>query len=157
MTFAAKKPGDQLRLYTITPENGVPEALPSDGHSQVTPDWMPDENSLIYGRLPGVDDASTIAFYRVDLRTHRSERIPGTDGLYNPLWSHDGQHLAALDSANERLVLIDVEIRSANCGFAARRVSGFGRLIRNIFTTERMIIRFSACVSPMVAEGESDG
>ena len=29
--------------------------------------------------------------------------------MYNPLWSHDGQHLAALDSANERLVLIDLK------------------------------------------------
>jgi Tol biopolymer transport system component len=43
------------------------------------------------------------------LRTHRSDRIPGTDGLYNPLWSPDGQWLAASDAESERLFLVDLK------------------------------------------------
>jgi DNA-binding winged helix-turn-helix (wHTH) protein/Tol biopolymer transport system component len=107
ITFAAKRPGELLRLYTITRENGAPEMLPPDAQSQATPDWTPDENSVIYGRVPGVDEPSAIALYQIDLRTHRSEKIPGTDGLYNPLWSPDGHQLAAVDASNERLVLVD--------------------------------------------------
>lgn len=107
ITFAAKRPGELMRLYTITSENGVSEVLPAEAQSQATPDWTPDENSLIYGRVPGVDEPSAIALYQIDLRTHHSEKIPATDGLYNPLWSPDGHQLAAVDASDERLVLVD--------------------------------------------------
>jgi Tol biopolymer transport system component len=49
-----------------------------------------------------------MALYKIDLRTGRGEKIPGSDGLYDPLWSPDGRQLAANDSATERLVLFDV-------------------------------------------------
>ena len=70
---------------------------------------MPDENFLIYGSVPDIDQSSDIALYRIDLRTRRSEKIPGTDGLYNPLWSPDGRELAAVDASSERLFLVDVK------------------------------------------------
>lgn len=99
-----------MRLYTVSAEQGNPEMLAStEAHSQATPDWMPDENSLIYGSVPGVDHPSNIALYQVDLRTGRSEKIPGTEGLYNPLWSPDGHELAAVDSTSERLFLVDLK------------------------------------------------
>lgn len=109
ITFAARRPGELLRLYTVSTEEGNPEAFPADAHSQATPDWMPDEESLIYGCFPGIDDSSSMALYRIDLRTHQSQRIPATDGLYNPLWSPDGRWLAANDVATERLVLLDLK------------------------------------------------
>jgi Tol biopolymer transport system component/DNA-binding winged helix-turn-helix (wHTH) protein len=109
IVFAAKRAGELLRLYTVSAQDGNPDPLPPEQHSQATPDWMPDGDSLIYSRYPGVDDPATYALYRIDLRTHRIERIPGTDGLYEPLWSPDGRQLAALDSASERLFLVDIK------------------------------------------------
>ena len=108
ITFAAKRPGELLRLYTVSVAEGNLDALPAERWSQATPDWMPDQNSLVYGTLPGTDDPSDIALYRIDLRTHRNERIPGSDGLYNPLWSPDGHQLAAVDSSSQRLFLFDI-------------------------------------------------
>jgi Tol biopolymer transport system component/DNA-binding winged helix-turn-helix (wHTH) protein len=108
IVFAAKRPGELLRLYTVSAQEGNPDPLPPEPHSQATPDWMPDGNSLIYSGYPGVDDPSNIALYRIDLRTHRNERIPGTDGLYNPLWSPDGHQLAATDADSQRLFLVDI-------------------------------------------------
>ena len=108
ITFAARRPGELLRLYTVS-EEGNPEPLPVDSHSQATPDWMPQEDALIYGCFPGIDDSSKMALYRMDLQTRRSERIPGTDGLYNPLWSPDGKWLAVVDAASERLFLVDLK------------------------------------------------
>ena len=109
IVFAAKRPGELMRLYTISPEQGNPDPLPPESRSQATPDWMPDQNSLVYGRVPGVDDPSDIALYRMDLRTQRNEKIPGTDGLYSPLWSPDGHQLAALDADSQQLFLVDVK------------------------------------------------
>jgi Tol biopolymer transport system component/DNA-binding winged helix-turn-helix (wHTH) protein len=107
IAFAAKRPGELLRLYTISPDDGTAVALPLDTQSQATPDWLPDGNSLIYGCLPDVDRPSVVALYRIDLRTLRKERIPGTEGLYNPMWSPDGRSLVALD-AGSRLFLVDI-------------------------------------------------
>ena len=57
IVFAARRPGELMRLYTVSAEQGNPEMLgSSEAHSQATPDWMPGENSLIYGRVPGVDN-----------------------------------------------------------------------------------------------------
>ena len=109
IVFAARRPGELLRLYTISAKEGDPESLPSEPQSQATPDWMPDGNSLIYGRFPGVDDPSVIALYRMDLRTRRSERIAGTDGLYDPLWSPDGHQLAAVDAVSQQVFLVDLK------------------------------------------------
>jgi len=61
------------------------------------------------GRPPGIDDSSTVALYRMELGTRQSQRIPGTDGLYNPLWSPDGRWLAASDAKSERLLLVDLK------------------------------------------------
>jgi len=109
ITFAARRPGERLRLYTVSAEEGNPEPLPAESHSQATPDWMPNQDFLIYGCFPGIDEPSTIALYQMDLRTHQSKRIPGTDGLYNPLWSPDGKWLVASDAKSERLFLIDLK------------------------------------------------
>ena len=108
IVFAAKAPGELLKLYIMSAKEGTPESLPSDPHSQATPDWMPDGHSLIYGAYPGVDPPALIALYRMDLQTRHSEKIPGTDGLYNPLWSPDGHHLAAVDAVSQRLFLVDL-------------------------------------------------
>jgi DNA-binding winged helix-turn-helix (wHTH) protein/Tol biopolymer transport system component len=108
ITFGAKLPGELMRLYTISPETGVADLLPGAPYSQATPDWMPGGNSLVYGCMPGVDHPSVIALYRIDLQTRHSEKIPGTEGLYDPLWSPDGHHLAAVDAVSQGLFLVDV-------------------------------------------------
>jgi Tol biopolymer transport system component len=108
IVFAAKPPGELLRLYTVSAQDGNPDPLLPEPHSQATPDWMPDGNSLIYSRYPGIDDPSNIALYRLDLRTHRGEKIPGTDGLYDPLWSPDGHQLAANDADSQQLFLVNI-------------------------------------------------
>lgn len=109
IAFAARRPGELLRLYMVSVDEGNPEPLPPERWSQTTPDWVPGEDSLIYGVLPGFDRPSDIALYRTDLRTHRDEKIPGTDGLYDPIWSPDGHFLAALDAANQCLFLVDIK------------------------------------------------
>jgi Tol biopolymer transport system component/DNA-binding winged helix-turn-helix (wHTH) protein len=110
IAFAAKRPGELMRLYTVSPDHGDAKMLsPADANSQATPDWMPGENSLIYGGVPGVDPPSHIALHQLDLRTGRAEKVPGTDGLYNPIWSPDGHQLAAVDATSERLFLMDLK------------------------------------------------
>jgi Tol biopolymer transport system component/DNA-binding winged helix-turn-helix (wHTH) protein len=109
IAFAAKHPGELLRLYTVSANDGKLEPLPPEASSQATPDWMTEEEALIYGSVPEVDRPASIALYRMDLQTGRRARLVGTDGLYNPLWSPDGKHLAASDAGTQQLFLVDLK------------------------------------------------
>jgi Tol biopolymer transport system component/DNA-binding winged helix-turn-helix (wHTH) protein len=106
IAFSAKRPGELLRLYTVSVKDGRLESLPSQPRSQASPEWMPDGQSLIYGCGP--DECSDFRLYRLDLRTLRDEEIPGTAGLYDPVWSPDGEKLAAVDNASQCLMVIDL-------------------------------------------------
>ena len=41
----------------------------------------------------------------VDLATHQVTAIPGSENLYSPRWSPDGQYLAALPDDSKKLLL----------------------------------------------------
>ena len=70
------------------------------------PDWLPGQNALVYSREYRAADP---ALYRFERTTGRSEKIPGADGLYGPLWSPDGRYLAALEGGTDNLLLVDLK------------------------------------------------
>lgn len=108
IAFDATQPGQLMKDFVISAEGGNPEPLPWEPLSQARPEWMPASNdSLIYSRGYSAENSG---FYRLDLRSGRSEKIPGTDGLYEPLWSPDGRNLAAVDAAGAgSLLLLDLK------------------------------------------------
>jgi Tol biopolymer transport system component/DNA-binding winged helix-turn-helix (wHTH) protein len=105
IAFHGKQPGQLYRNFVISAEGGNPEPFPSEAFSQAYPDWMPTGDALIYSRVYGVQNPG---LYRFDLRTGRTEKIPGTDGLYAPRWSPDGRYLSAIEAATDLLLLIDL-------------------------------------------------
>jgi Tol biopolymer transport system component/DNA-binding winged helix-turn-helix (wHTH) protein len=108
IVFDARQSGQLLKVFVISAEGGNPEPLPAEPLSQAGPDWMPAGDSVIYGRASGVENTTDMALYRLDLRSRRSEKIPGSAGLFYPLWSPDGHRLAAVDAASAHLFLFDV-------------------------------------------------
>ena len=104
IAFHAKQFG-QWKVFVISGEGGNPEPLPSEPSDVASPDWMPDRDALIYSRAYKAENP---ALYKYDLRSARSEKIPGTDGLYGPIWSPDGRYLCAADPASDLLLLVDL-------------------------------------------------
>lgn len=117
IVFAGRRPGELLSLYTISLADGKLESLPNQNHSMANPDWMPDQNSVVYGN--GLDQSSDFALYRFDLRTLRSEKISGTEGLFDPVWSPDGKKLVAVDVASSSLFLVDLTGKRTQLGHPA--------------------------------------
>jgi Tol biopolymer transport system component len=70
---------------------------------------MPDEiGSVVVHYEPAEPARKSLAAIRVlDLESGQVSTINGSDGLYSPRWSPDGQHLAALSSDNKKLLLFD--------------------------------------------------
>jgi DNA-binding winged helix-turn-helix (wHTH) protein/Tol biopolymer transport system component len=104
IAFEARQPGQLWKDFLISAEGGNPEPFPPEPLSQANGSWMPGRDALIYSRSYGAENPG---LYQFDLRSGRSEKIPGTDGLYGPLWSPDGRHLSAVDAATDHLLLVD--------------------------------------------------
>jgi Tol biopolymer transport system component len=106
ITFHAIQPGQTWKSFVISSEGGIPEPFPSEPISEACPDWMPDQDALIYSRSWGAENP---ALYLFDRRSGHSGKIPGTDGLYAPIWSPDGRYLSAVDAPTEQLLLLDLK------------------------------------------------
>jgi Tol biopolymer transport system component/DNA-binding winged helix-turn-helix (wHTH) protein len=107
IAFHALQSGQPWNCFVVSADGGNPEPFPREASSQAAPDWMPgDSHSLIFSRPAG---AEIHALYIFDRRSGRTEKIPGTEGLYGPVWSPNGLRLAAADAATGALYLIDLK------------------------------------------------
>jgi Tol biopolymer transport system component len=107
IAFHATQPGQLWKDFVISAEGGNPEPFPEEPLTQATPDWMPSGDALIYSRTWEAKNPELRLF---NLRSGRSEKIPGTEGLYDPMWSPDGRYLAVVDAnASDHLLLLDLK------------------------------------------------
>ncbi len=106
IAFHAACPGCLYKGFVISRDGGNPEPFPSQPFTQACPEWMPAGDAIIYSRSYGSEHPE---FYRFDLRSGRIEKIPGTDGLFDPRWSPDGRYLLSVEAATDKLLLVDLE------------------------------------------------
>jgi DNA-binding winged helix-turn-helix (wHTH) protein/Tol biopolymer transport system component len=104
---------DESRIYVVPRDGGSPEPVSAAEFSHAdNPCWLPDGNSLIFGRMPGPGlKKEDYAIYRVDLRTRRGDELPGSGGLRPQDISPDGKTIAAFTDDSTRLVLFSPESR----------------------------------------------
>jgi eukaryotic-like serine/threonine-protein kinase len=108
IAFTAGLPGKPWRVYLISAEGGAPEPVTSGECNEGDPGWSADGHSLVFGCMFGsVTPGSMI--HVLDLRTHQTTTLPGSQGLYSPRWSPDGRHIAALTADSRKLMLFDAE------------------------------------------------
>ena len=104
IAFHARQPGQSFKNYVISADGGNPEPFPAESLPQSSPDWMPGGDALIYSRVYAGESP---ALYVFDRHRGRSEKIPGSDGLFGTGWSPDGRFLLSIDAADDRLFLFD--------------------------------------------------
>jgi len=93
------------KIFLIPAQGGTPQEVLSEGLLQSDPTWSPDGKKLAFGRT--ADAAKSIAIYIIDLATHQVTTIPGSENLFSPRWSPDGQYLAALTRDSTKLLLFN--------------------------------------------------
>jgi len=106
IAFHGGQPGQAWTNFIISLEGGNPESFPNELLSQSSPDWIPGRDALTYSRGYGDENP---ALYLFDRQSGRSEKIPGTDGLYGSIWSPDGHYMSATDAPTDRLLLVDLK------------------------------------------------
>jgi Tol biopolymer transport system component len=107
IAFMEQAPGKPWRIYLIGRDGGGPVREVSDGNdNQGGPSFSPDGNAIVYGNV-FCEETQNCWIRRVDLATHKSEIIPGSNGLRTARWSPDGKYIAALRFRTRELVLFD--------------------------------------------------
>jgi DNA-binding winged helix-turn-helix (wHTH) protein/Tol biopolymer transport system component len=109
LALMGHEPGKAWQIYLISADGGIPEPLLPENHNQADPSWSPDGNRLVFGRVPDLmgKESGERHLQILDLRTHKLEAVPNSDGLFSPRWSPDGRYIAALTLDQRSLRLFD--------------------------------------------------
>jgi Tol biopolymer transport system component/DNA-binding winged helix-turn-helix (wHTH) protein len=126
IAFEAHRFGEPVRAYVVSAEGGpIQEILALRGEQSV-PSWSPDGSKIAVAM--NVDPPSDASFQRgivvVDLKSQRSEKIPGSEGLTSAMWSPDGKYFTAKTLDERELLLFDRQTQKWNSIVKATVVSG---------------------------------
>ena len=99
---------DWKELYRVSVDSGAPEKLTSEGFTEVLPSWSPDGKSIYFNDFP---IAEHLRIRVLDLQTRKVSTMPGSDGYYAPLWSPDGQFMAAIHNPPKSLAIYSAETK----------------------------------------------
>jgi eukaryotic-like serine/threonine-protein kinase len=99
---------DWHELYRVSVDSGAPEKLTLEGFTEVLPSWSPDGKSIYFNDYP---ISGHLRIRILDLETRKVSTMPGSDGYYAPLWSPDGQYLAAIQNPPKSLAIYFVKTK----------------------------------------------
>ena len=108
LAIMAKEPGKPWKIYLIDSEGGKLTPLLDEDRNEADPDWSPDGQSIVFGRLPDrMDSRQPKAIYLLNLQTRKVTEIPNSTGLFSPRLSPDGRYIAAMRLDQKALLLFD--------------------------------------------------
>jgi serine/threonine protein kinase/Tol biopolymer transport system component len=106
IVFANMLPGTHQNSFLISAQGGAPVPMYPENNSQSDTSWSPDGKQIAYGRFD-IGIASDLDIRILDLPSKQVSVLPGSQGLYSPRWSPDGQRIVALSADNQKLLLYD--------------------------------------------------
>jgi serine/threonine protein kinase/Tol biopolymer transport system component len=100
--------GKAPKTFLISAQGGAPVPISSEGGNQFDANFSPDGKKIAYGRSPIFRDPGDKLDIRIlDVAAKQAAVVPGSEDLYAPRWSPDGEHIAALSADNKKLLLYD--------------------------------------------------
>jgi dipeptidyl aminopeptidase/acylaminoacyl peptidase len=113
IAFSGVSAGSPARIYVVSVDGGgLKQVTNGEGGKEGDgdPSWSPDGASLAFGCAECAYSVppSAAPIHVVDLKTSRVSALPGSDGMWSPRWSPNGQFMAGLSASGWRIVLYDV-------------------------------------------------
>jgi len=107
VAFSGGEPGKPWKVFLVSKDGGSSQPVTSENVQETDPTWSSDGRTLAFGHAsPGKADQAFIQL--VDVKNRRVSRLPGSESLFGPRWSHDGRHIVAISADNIKLMLYDV-------------------------------------------------
>jgi eukaryotic-like serine/threonine-protein kinase len=99
--------GQGLKTYLVNAAGGTPQQITAEGRNEGDANWSPDGNSLVFWSSSSWPPGSDLAINILDLRTHKTSIVPGSEGLFSPHWSPDGRYIAAIRTKTVGSMIFD--------------------------------------------------
>jgi Tol biopolymer transport system component len=110
IAFVSLKPGQSWKLFLVSAEGGTPQEVLAESGSQIDANWSADGSQIMFGDFN--HDAGGLSIRILDLKTHKLEKVPGSEGLFSPRWSPDGRYIAAISPDNTTLKRFDFQTQT---------------------------------------------
>jgi Tol biopolymer transport system component len=107
IAYVSMKPGESWKLFLVPAGGGTPQEVLTESGSQIDANWSADGSRLMFGDFN--HDRGGLSIRILDLKTHKIEKLPGSEGLFSPRWSPDGRYVAALSPDNTTLKRFDFQ------------------------------------------------
>ena len=109
IAFVGIHPGQPMQIQLVPAGGGSPQAVFPEARNQGSPTWLPDGQTLIFGRQPFLEGDKNIPFRleKIDLSTHQISEIVGSDDMFVPVISPDGKFLAAVHTLATHAALFE--------------------------------------------------
>jgi eukaryotic-like serine/threonine-protein kinase len=109
IAYVDSQPGRSWKTFLISAQGGTPQEMLAENHTQVDATWSPDGKKLAFARTQQIGSSEPLSIQIVDLATRQLSPIPGSENLFSPRWSPDGQYLAALTADSAKLLLFSFQ------------------------------------------------
>jgi Tol biopolymer transport system component/DNA-binding winged helix-turn-helix (wHTH) protein len=108
IVFQGAKIGRPSNLYKVSVDGGPSEELLPNDRPHRTPDWSPDGESIVYSVPPDsdADPKDESGFFLLNLKSHKTVRIPESEGMTDPQFSSDGRYLVGFVGGEKSTMMV---------------------------------------------------
>jgi eukaryotic-like serine/threonine-protein kinase len=107
IAFVGGVPDETTKIYIVSASGGTPRQVTHGNTNENDVTWSPDGSSIIFNTEPQSGEAGTSAIFKLDLKSGKQTKLPGSEGLYSARWSPDGRHVVATPPDNKRMMIFD--------------------------------------------------
>lgn len=115
LAYVSIQTGKPAQIMLIGMEGGKANPVYPENHGQIDVNWSADGHTMIFGCMFGSSDMN---ISRLDMKTHKVTKIPGSDGLFSPRWSPNGRYLVALSLDFTKVMLFDFQSQKWSTWFS---------------------------------------
>ena len=111
IVFEGRSQDRPWNIHVVNASGGSSQELLPNDQPHRFPDWLPDGESIVYSvprPIEGVPSEDSGIFV-LDLKTRKTTKLPGSEGLKNPRSLSGSRYLAALSEDQKKVMLFDFQ------------------------------------------------
>jgi Tol biopolymer transport system component/DNA-binding winged helix-turn-helix (wHTH) protein len=111
IVFEGRSQDRPWNIYLVNTSGGSSLELLPDDQPHRFPDWLPDGESIVYStpRASGGAPLGDSGIFVLDLKTRKTTKLPGSEGLTYPRSLFGSRYLAAVSEDQKKVMLFDFQ------------------------------------------------